>query len=62
MELNPLTALLLEHIGTNTAINSKQHLENIIDEINLPDSESIVSGGKQILEDLHQRDVLLIKN
>lgn len=59
MELNPVSARLLQLIGADTAQNGEQLLRQIAAELQHPDPAVVVQGGAQLLHQLHSLDVLL---
>lgn len=59
MELNPVTALLIQYINDDNKLTAKEILEKIAVEINHPDPGVVIEGGKAILSDLKQRNILL---
>lgn len=59
MELNPVTALLIQLINEDNDLTTKQLLENIADQMNHPDPNVVLEGGYQIMQDLKDRGVIL---
>jgi hypothetical protein len=59
LEMNPVTAHLVQLIGDDKQQTGKQLLETIAEQLQHPNPEVVIQGGKQILEDLRQRDILL---
>lgn len=59
MELNPVTALLVQFINDDNQLNSKQILEKIAEQLNHPDPNVVMEGGFQIIQDLKNRNVIL---
>lgn len=59
MELNPVTALLIQLINEDSNLTSKQMLENIAEQMNHPDPGVVIDGGYQIIQDLKNRNVIL---
>lgn len=59
MELNPVTALLIQLINENNGLTTKQMLGVIVEQLNHPDPDVVFSGGYQIIEDLKDRNVIL---
>ncbi len=59
LELNLVTALLLERLQTNQTKNGEILLREIADEMQHPNADTVLSGGLQILLDLRARDVIL---
>lgn len=68
MELNPVTARLLQLISESNHNNSnktgKELLEIIATEMNHPDPNVVITGGQQAMQELRSRNILLgtIKN
>ena len=59
LELNPVTAHLLQLITQDTQQTSRQMLTSIADQLQHPDPDVVVQGGLQILNDLKTRNVIL---
>lgn len=59
MELNPLSARLVEKIAGNTEKTGRTLLLEICQEINHPDQIVVVNGGADILNSLREKSVLL---
>ena len=59
MELNPVTAMLIQLINDNSNLTTKQILENIAKQMNHPDPDIVIEGGMQIMQDLKERNVIL---
>ncbi len=59
MELNPVTARLLQLIQEQSLPSSEVMLQQIAEELNHPDPEVVIQGGKAILQDLKHRNVIL---
>jgi hypothetical protein len=59
LEMNPVTARLVELIGAEPAPTGREALERIAAELAHPDPQVVISGGLGILEDLRRRDVIL---
>lgn len=60
MELNPVTARLLERIGEDTEkLTGQAHLQAIAEELNHPQPEIVINAGLEILQQMQQRDILL---
>lgn len=58
LELNPVTARLLQLMNEDNAMNGKEMLQHIARELNHPDPDVVIQGGLQILHDLHTRGVI----
>lgn len=59
MELNPVTALLIQLINEDNDLTTKQMLEVIAEKMNHPDPNVVIEGGIQIIKDLKNRNVIL---
>ena len=59
LEINPVTARLLQLLAENTASSGRTTLEQIAAEINHSDPEAVVQGGLTILQDLKARNIVL---
>jgi hypothetical protein len=60
LEINRVTARLLELLGDpDAAITGRAALESIADELAHPNPAAVVTGGRELLEDLRTRDVIL---
>ena len=59
MELNPVTALLIQLIKEDNNLTTKQMLETIAKQMNHPDPTIVIQGGQQIIQDLKDRNVIL---
>jgi len=59
LEVNPVTARLLQLLTENPTRSGRSVLEQIAKEINHTDPEVVVQGGLTILQDLQARDIIL---
>jgi len=59
MELNPVTALLIQFINDDNQLSTKKILEKIADQLSHPDPKAVIEGGMQIMQDLKKRGVIL---
>ena len=59
LELNPVTAHLLQLISQDHQQTSRQMLTSIAEQLQHPNPEVVVQGGLQILNDLKNRNVIL---
>ena len=59
MELNPVTAMLIQVINDDSNLTTKQILESIAEQMNHPDPNVVIEGGMQIMQDLKNRNVIL---
>ena len=59
MELNPLTASLVEQIKVDSLKTGKQLLKEIAETLQHPDPDAVYRGGEQALKQLRAKDILL---
>lgn len=59
MELNPITAQLIQLINDEQHLTTKQILEDIAKQMQHPDPDVVIEGGYQIIQDLKNRGVIL---
>ena len=59
LELNPVSARLVECIQGNNNKTGLQLLEGIAQELNHPDPQIVINGGHEIMLDMHDKDILL---
>ncbi len=59
LELNPVTARLIELLNGDAPPTGREALAQIAGELNHPDPQVVVAGGTQILTDLKARDIVL---
>ncbi len=59
MELNPITAMLIQLINDDKNLTTKQILENIAEQMQHPEPNIVIEGGLQIMQDLKNRNVIL---
>jgi hypothetical protein len=59
MELNPVTARLLELIESNESESGRDLLQNLAQEINYQDVEALVTHGGSAMEDMRRAEILL---
>lgn len=59
IEINVVTARLLELLEDESVASGRAALSAVAEELNHPQPETVVSGGRQILEDLRNRQVIL---
>lgn len=59
MELNPVTALLIQLINDDNDLTTREMLENIAAQMNHPEPSIVIQGGYQIMQDLKNRNVIL---
>jgi hypothetical protein len=58
LELNGITAALLDAIGNNETLSGESLLRRLADEIRYPDVDALVQHGAAALEDMRQRGIL----
>ena len=59
LDINVVTAQMLQMIGENKQLSGKQILQHIAEQLNHPNPDVVIQGGLQILHDLKTRDVIL---
>ena len=59
LEINPVTAHLLQLIAEDSASNGRQLLETIAEQLQHSEPEVVVESGRQILNDLRERGIIL---
>lgn len=59
MEINSITARLVELIASNKGCTGRQMLEKIAAELGHSQPQTVINGGKEILAQLLEKDVLL---
>ena len=59
VELNPVSARLLDLIQQDKNMSGRALLEAIAKEINHPNPDVVINGGLEIMQDLHVKDILL---
>ncbi len=59
IELNQVSARLLELIQKDQDIKGRTLLENIAKELQHPNPEVVINGGSEIMRDMHSKDILL---
>ena len=59
LELNTVSARLVEWIQGNHDKTGLQILEAIVGELKHPDPKVVISGGHEIMRDMHVKDILL---
>lgn len=59
MEINAVTARLMALLTNNTGHTGKQLLQQIITELNHPDSNEAMQGGIEILDNLKKHQIIL---
>ena len=59
MELNPVTARLLEMIVANDQGSGRELLLKLAQEINYPDPEALVEHGAEAMSDMRQAEIIL---
>lgn len=59
IELNPVTALLIQSLQSNPRLSGETQLRTIAAEIQHPNPDTVIRTGLEILQDLRQRGVVL---
>jgi len=59
MEVNPMTAHLIQSLQIDESLTGKSLLENIAQQLNHSDPDVVIKGGLQIMEQLRDADILL---
>lgn len=59
LELNTVSARLIECIQGNDGKTGLQLLERIAEELKHPDPQVVINGGREIMHDMHDKDILL---
>lgn len=59
IELNPVSARLLQLINEQPQTCGRQLLEQIATELQHPNPQTVITGGSEILRDLQQREIIL---
>ena len=59
IELNPITAMLIEMLQGEDSKTGQQCLDEIVKQLNHPNPEVVYKGGEQTLQQLHSTEVIL---
>ena len=59
MEINPVTARLLQLLEDNDTMSGREAMSQIANELQHPNPETVVQGGITILQELKDRDIVL---
>ena len=59
MELNPVTARLLEMIESNDAESGRVLLNRLAEELQYPDADKLVEHGREAMESMRKAEILL---
>ena len=59
LDINPVTARLLQFINEDNTLTGREMLSRIAEELNHPNPDVVIQGGLQILHDLLTRGVIL---
>ena len=59
LDINPVTAQLLQYISEDSSLTCKQMLTSIAEQLNHPNPDVVIQGGLQILDDLKTRGVII---
>jgi hypothetical protein len=62
IELNPVSARLLALLRENTKLSGRQALEQIAAEIQHPNPDVVIDGGRAVLQEWRQRGIVLRSN
>ena len=62
IELNPVSARLLALLRENTKLSGRQALEQIATEIQHPNPDVVIDGGRTVLEEWRQRGIVFSNN
>ncbi|MFT5132626.1 MAG: hypothetical protein ACI9SC_001093 [Gammaproteobacteria bacterium] len=59
LELNPVSARLIEHLQADLSQSGQQILEDIASELQHPDPQVVIDGGFAILQSMREKDIIL---
>jgi len=59
IELNPVSARLLQLIGEQPERSGRELLEQVAQELNHPNPQTVLAGGHTLLDELRQRGIVL---
>ena len=59
IEINPVTARLLQLFSGEDAVPGRAALQQVAVELNHPQPETVIQGGIEILQNLRKRHVIL---
>jgi uncharacterized protein len=59
LELNPVSARLIECMQHNNGKSGQQLLEGIAEELKHPDPQVVIDGGHEIMREMHSKDIIL---
>jgi hypothetical protein len=59
LELNAVTAALLDEIDNNSALTGEALLRRLAEKINYPDADALVAHGAAALEEMRQLEILI---
>ncbi len=59
LELNPVSAKLIEYLQADKSVSGLQMLQDIAIEIQHPDAQVVIDGGREILESMRDKDIIL---
>ncbi len=63
IELNPVSAKLIEECSNNSNQSGREILLSIAEQLQHPDPDAVIKGGLEIMQDFHDKDILLgVKN
>ncbi len=58
IELNPVSARLVEYLQQDSAASGREILQGIAKELQHPNPEVVISGGAEILQMMHSREII----
>ena len=58
-ELNPITAMLVEMLASENSKTGQECLDEIVKQINHPNTDAVYKGGEQTLKQLRSTDIIL---
>jgi uncharacterized protein len=59
MVLNPVSAKLIEYLQTDEELTGREILMKIVNELNHPNSETVIQGGLDIMQGFLKKNILL---
>ena len=59
MEINAITAHLIQMINDEQALTGKQMIQQMVEQLNHPEPDVVIQGGVQILNDLKERNIII---
>ena len=58
LQLNQLSAFLLESLQNNQTLNCRDVLVELAEQLQSPDTESIIEFGMEIIKDWYRKDII----